>query len=109
MAEKPDPEKLEQLDARIRSARKAKEPAPPMENEYTQAGMAWRMVLELTVGMVMGFGIGYGLDSLFDTLPILLILFTLLGFAAGVRTMMHTARELNKSEKKPAARAGVEK
>ena len=41
-----------------------------------------------------GLGIGYGLDHLLGTLPLFLIIFTILGFAAGVRTMMRTAQEV---------------
>ena len=51
------------------------------------------MVIELVAGLALGFGIGYGLDVLFGTLPILMVLFTLLGFAAGVKTMMRSAKE----------------
>jgi ATP synthase protein I len=36
------------------------------------------------------------LDYFFDTLPIFLVSFTLLGFAAGVRIMMQTAKELQR-------------
>jgi len=35
-----------------------------------------------------------GLDALFGTRPLLLTVFTLLGFAAGVKTMIRTAREV---------------
>jgi ATP synthase protein I len=49
-------------------------------------------------GMVIGMGIGYGLDVLFGTLPVCLIIFALLGFAAGVRTMLRTADELKKQQ-----------
>jgi ATP synthase protein I len=52
------------------------------------------MVTELVVGMLMGLGIGYGLDHLFGTMPLFLIIFTILGFAAGVRTMMRSAEEV---------------
>ncbi len=52
------------------------------------------MVIELVAGIAIGFGMGYGLDSLFGTIPIFLVLFTLLGFAAGVKTMIATAAEL---------------
>ena len=52
------------------------------------------MVIELATGMVLGLGIGYGLDVLFGTLPIFLVIFSLLGFAAGIKTMLGTAREL---------------
>ena len=54
------------------------------------------MVIELVVGMAMGVGMGWGLDSLFGTMPAFLILFGLLGFAAGVRTMMRSADEVNR-------------
>ena len=56
------------------------------------------MVIELVSGMAIGFGLGYGLDVLFGTLPILMIVFTLLGFVAGVRTMLSTAREIQKDQ-----------
>jgi ATP synthase protein I len=58
--------------------------------------MAWRMVIELVAGIAIGFGVGYGLDWLFGTIPIFLILFIGLGFAAGIRTMMRTAEEVQK-------------
>lgn len=44
----------------------------------------------------MGLGIGYGLDHLLGTLPLFLIIFIMLGFAAGVRTMMRTAEEVQR-------------
>ena len=51
------------------------------------------MVTELVVGMLVGLAIGYGLDGLLGTRPVFLVVFALLGFAAGVRTMMRTAAE----------------
>ena len=56
------------------------------------------MVLELVVGMALGIGIGYGLDRLFGTLPIFLVLFSLLGLAAGIRVMMRTAKEVQRQQ-----------
>ena len=52
------------------------------------------MVIELVAGLGIGFGIGYGLDCLFGTLPIFLVLFTMLGLAAGVKTMLRSAQEI---------------
>ena len=60
------------------------------------ANMAWRMVIELVAGIAIGFGRGVGLDWLFGTVPIFLILFIGLGLAAGIRTMMRTAEEVQK-------------
>ena len=72
------------------------------EEHYSQAQLAWRMVIELVAGLGIGFGIGYGLDSLFGTTPIFLVLFIFFGLAAGVNTMLRSAKEV---QEKQAARA----
>jgi len=96
MADPIDPKRLNALEERLASKREAPEQEPAHENHYSAAQMGWRMVTELVVGMLMGLGIGYGLDKLFGTLPIFLIIFSILGFAAGVRTMMRTAQEVQR-------------
>ena len=93
MAEEPDPERLKRLEERIAEVRKAHEPEPRVEQHYSQASQGWRMVIELVSGLGIGFVIGYGADYVFGTLPWFLVTFTLLGFAAGVKTMLRTAQE----------------
>lgn len=105
MSDAPDPNDLEKLEARINAAKAVKDPGRRHHDHHSAAGAAWRMVIELVVGLGMGFGIGFGLDRLFGTIPIFLILFTLLGFAAGVRTMMRTAAEIQEENVKAAAKA----
>ena len=85
--------RLRQLEDRIAAARQAQAPKPRTDEHYSAANLAWRMVIELVAGLGIGFGIGYGLDTLLGTMPILMVLFILLGFAAGVQTMMRTAKE----------------
>lgn len=87
-------ERLTQLEARIAKLKGKDAPKPHQEEHYSQAQMAWRMVIELVAGLGIGFGMGYGLDLLLGTLPIFLVVFTLLGLAAGIKTMMRTAGEL---------------
>jgi ATP synthase protein I len=94
MQEGPDPVRLQRLDEKIAAAKRASAPKPAMEADYSAASQGWRMVIELVSGLGIGFGIGYGLDSLFGTMPIFLVLFIFLGFAAGVRTMLRTAQEI---------------
>lgn len=96
MAEEPDPERLKRLEERIAAVRKANTPAPPVEQHYSQASQGWRMVIELVSGLGIGFVIGYGADYFFGTLPWFLVVFTLLGFAAGVKTMLRTAQEFQR-------------
>ena len=93
-----DNDPLKDLGQRIQSAKQSSEVEPKVEDHHSGLQHAWRMVIELVSGMAIGFGLGYGLDVLFGTLPILMIVFTLLGFVAGVRTMLSTARELQKDQ-----------
>ncbi len=107
MIERESDEKLRQLEARIAAAKGAQAPKPRMDEHYSQAQLAWRMVIELVAGLAIGFGIGYGLDYLFGTLPIFMVLFVMLGLAAGVKTMLRSANEIQK--KNLAELAGEEK
>lgn len=96
MAEEPDQERLDALSKRIAAAKEAAEgPRRSHQKEdYSQAQLAWRMVVELVAGLAIGFGIGYGLDTLLGTMPVFLVLFIFAGFAAGVKTMLRSAQEV---------------
>lgn len=109
MAQEPDPERLRALEKRLEQLRE-KPAAPPSAaaKGLSQGEVAWRMVIELSTGIVVGVGIGYGLDRLFGTLPILLAIFALLGFAAGVRVMLGTARELGMGRAPEGTGAGAD-
>ena len=85
---------LTQLEERIDAAKQAQEGGPKSEEHYTVAQVGWRMVTELVAGLGIGFGIGYGLDMAIGTAPFLMLIFTLLGFTAGVKTMMRSAKEI---------------
>lgn len=101
-----DEERLKALEARIAAARQAHAPKPRTEEHYSQAQQAWRMVTELVAGLAIGFGIGYGLDALFGTRPWLMVVFTLLGFVAGVKTMIRSAEEMRRRQQDAAEAAG---
>lgn len=97
----PDAQRLDALEERLRAAR----PAPERhhgEEHYSQASLAWRMVIELVAGLLIGFGMGYAIDWVFGTLPIFLVVFTFLGFAAGINTMLRSAREVQRKQGAPA-------
>ncbi len=85
---------MDAIEARIAAAKGTLAPKPRADEHYSQANLAWRMVIELVAGLGIGFGIGYGLDVLFGTLPIFMVLFVMLGLAAGVKTMLRSAREI---------------
>ncbi|WP_022703986.1 AtpZ/AtpI family protein [Pseudorhodobacter ferrugineus] len=95
MTDEPDAARLKALEARIAQV-KGKPVAARTESgkAFSQGEMAWRMVIELVSGMLLGLSIGFGLDYAFDTQPVFLVIFVLLGFVAGVRTMLRTAQTM---------------
>ncbi|MBV0913106.1 AtpZ/AtpI family protein [Anianabacter salinae] len=97
MSDETRDERLKALSARIEKAKADKVVKHHSEEHYSQANVAWRMVIELVSGLGLGFAIGYGLDILLGTMPIFLVVFIGLGFAAGVKVMMRTAAELQRT------------
>jgi ATP synthase protein I len=96
----PEPEDLKRLGARLEEARQRggdKAPAQPP----TSLGIAFRFATELVVGIAAGGGLGWGIDWALNRLfaihtrPVFLIVFFVLGAAAGIRNVIHAANELN--------------
>lgn len=71
--------------------------APPGRNGRARGnalGQAFKIVAELVVGVVVGGGMGWALDKALGTRPWLLVLFLVLGFAAGLSNVVRTARRM---------------
>ena len=63
-------------------------------------GIAFRFAAEMVSALVVGGGIGWGLDWLFGrfgihTRPVFLLVMFILGAAAGIRNVMNAAKEIN--------------
>ena len=91
-----DAARLRDLEGRLSKLTRKPAADLPMAG-YDRAHVAWRMVTEIVAGIMLGAAIGYGLDYVFGTLPLMLILFILLGFVAGIKVMMRTAAELGRN------------
>ena len=99
-----DRQAFDALSDRIASAReKLQEPKPKPNTKYKTLTLAWQMILELVVGVVIGGCIGYALDWAFGTLPLFLVIFSGFGFAAGIKAMLMTARNFAEKDAAPGA------
>ncbi len=85
--------RLDALDQKL----KAMEAAKQQESQVSKAaekfdamGTGYRMMIELTAGVLLGAFIGLGLDRLFETKPWLMIVMVLVGLAAGIKVMMQS-------------------
>ena len=95
MNESSKKENLDQLDKKIEEFKSKKEENRPKRLKVQNDG--WRMVIELVTGMILGVSLGMALDYILGSEPIFLIVFSLLGFMAGVKTMIATAKKMNET------------
>ena len=108
MVAESDRAKLEDVQARVDALRAARAPRRnPAADKFTTGALAWRMVPELVVGLLIGAAMGWGIDSLLATKPLFLLIFGLLGFAAGVRTVMRSADEVRRRQEAASSTTGA--
>ena len=86
---------LEKLDRQIEEFKSKNEKDAPKRLKVQNDG--WRMVIELVTGMLLGVSLGMAIDYVIGSEPIFLIIFSLLGFMAGVKTMIATAKKMNET------------
>lgn len=86
--------RLHSLEERLKKARGAR-PGPEPQARPSKLGMAFRLSTELVAAVVVGGGIGWGLDRLAGTKPFFLIAMFFVGVAAGFLNVIRAAREMN--------------
>lgn len=87
--------RLEALEGRLEAVRGRRVQAESRNERRGKAmSAAFRLALEMVVGVVVGGVVGWYLDAWLGTRPFLLIVFLLLGSAAGILNAVRTAREM---------------
>jgi ATP synthase protein I len=88
MADPEKPPSLEDIENRLRVVRAREEEdsgrGPAARARPTGMAIGFRIGVELVTAVLVGVGIGWGLDALLGSKPWLMVLFLLLGGAAGV-------------------------
>jgi ATP synthase protein I len=103
----PESDPLNELGQRLDKVQRGKAEAakrPPP----TQLGIAGRFATELVAALVVGGGVGWGVDWLcgrlgYHTRPAFMVVFFVLGIVAGIRNVMSAAKEINAEIAKAAA------
>jgi ATP synthase protein I len=85
--------RLHDLEDKVRDARGRRESQssePP--NRGTAMGEALKLATEMIGGVAVGGFIGWALDRWLGTAPILMVVFLILGAAAGIMNVIRTAQ-----------------
>jgi ATP synthase protein I len=88
-------DRLRNLDQKLDTAQGRRPPEPQDPNARGEAmGIAFRIATELVAGVFVGALLGWGLDTLLGTAPILLIVCLVLGIAGGLLNSVRAAMKM---------------
>jgi ATP synthase protein I len=82
---------------RLDRAKGRHDDAPDAQARGSAMGTAFRITSELVVGLIFGGLLGWQLDKWLDTSPVLLIMFFVLGAAAGIWNVIRVALQMQSS------------
>jgi ATP synthase protein I len=90
--------RLDTLGGKLDKAKKAEDKADDAaaRGRSKAMGVAFRLATELVAGVFVGGFIGWALDRWLGTAPILLIVFLLLGIAAGLLNSVRAAQKMQR-------------
>jgi ATP synthase protein I len=94
--------RLDALGEQLAEAKARRAPAPEPEARGAALGKALRLATELIAGVAVGGFIGWALDRLFGSAPFLMVVFLILGAAAGIMNVVRSATAMQ-AEVKPLA------
>lgn len=101
MARQNEPDELDQRRRKLEDALAAHRPASSDEGDGAKAGKigngfagAFKLSGEFIAGIIVGIGLGWFFDRIFDTSPWGLIVFLLLGFGAGLLNVLRAAGQV---------------
>jgi ATP synthase protein I len=91
--------RLHALEQRIEQGKAPAGAEPATEANAAAYGRGMRLLYEFVAGIMVGGFFGWLIDQLFGTLPLGLIVFLLLGFAAGIYNMARASRQAERAAK----------
>ncbi|MDG2205209.1 MAG: AtpZ/AtpI family protein [Alphaproteobacteria bacterium] len=96
MVDKNDRDALNALDSRLKNARDhvqdpLNQPGAEKAEKGGALGLAFRVSVEIVSAVAIGVGIGWLLDGWLETTPWLMVVFIVLGFAAGILNVYRLA------------------
>ena len=104
MSKEEKPTSLDALDQKLKAARRKQENPKGRSAEgrggVQGAAVGLRIAIDFIAGIAVGLGLGLYIDTQFETKPLFLIIFSIVGFVAGLMNVIRTARNLEAREKR---------
>ena len=90
-------DRRERLSRALDGQRRQEAEHKPKQSGATGYGQALKLGSEFVAGVLVGVALGWGLDSVAGTSPWGLIVFLMVGFAAGVLNVIRSSGSMNMS------------
>ena len=87
-------QRLDALGEKLAEAKDRHGPSAAPQGQGPALGQAFRLGLELVAGVAVGAFIGWALDQVFGTAPLLMVVFLGFGAAAGILNVVRTAKRM---------------
>lgn len=98
------PEDIKKLNEKIEAVKgknkTKKEDSAKKQSDYLNLSVALQAGIELVAGTIVGAGIGYILDEVFDFKFIFLLIFTIFGSMAGFMNVNHYLKKIDEQNKR---------
>ena len=91
-----NPDALEAFGEKVRAAQKAHD--PQIDEEATGWAVGVRYASEFSAAVIVGAGLGFGIDHFANTTPWVMLVGLILGFMAGTRNIVRLAKEMSVDE-----------
>lgn len=89
-----DKQRLKQLNQKIEAAKSRNQDNSQSDVQPSQLGKVMKLTVEIVAALGIGVGIGILLDNFFDTRPLFIIIFFLLGGCAGILNVFRVAKSM---------------
>jgi ATP synthase protein I len=101
-------ERLRKLDVRLDGHRESRQRQGERKSDNAGFAAALRLSTEFVSAVLVGAGIGWGIDRFFGVAPWAMIFFLLLGFCAGVINVLRSAGRLSDPHRSDGGKSPVE-
>jgi ATP synthase protein I len=89
-----DEQKIKQLNQKIEAAKSRNQDDIQSNVQPSQLGKVTKLTVEIVAAVGIGVGIGILLDNFFETRPLFIIIFFLLGGCAGILNVFRVAKSM---------------
>lgn len=91
-------DKLDALEDKISASRQRQAPEAQANAHGSMLGLAYRLTVEILAGIAVGGFVGWWLDKVLGTQPLMMLVLLFLGMAAGLMNSVRTVNEMRRKQ-----------